>query len=91
MTPVSCLFGYSEQHQYTRSECNYGDYECHVDFYCSQAIVWNCKLGLMSPVSFFSTDLTESKELTTFQLKYFWQFDQETWTIFGGSWQQLTG
>jgi hypothetical protein len=35
------------------------------DCYCSQA-VWNCKIRMMSCVSFFNTFLAESKELSVF-------------------------
>jgi hypothetical protein len=51
--------------------------------YCPQAD-WNRQSGLMSHVSFFNTYLAESKELSPFPLKCFWQFGEEVWTIFGG-------
>jgi hypothetical protein len=54
------------------------------DNYCPQA-VWNRQLGQLSPhVSFFNTYLTESKELSPFQLQCFWQFAEAAWRIFGG-------
>ena len=46
------------------------------DSYCPQAN-WNRQPGLMSRVSFFNKYLAESKELSTFQLKCFWQFGEE--------------
>jgi hypothetical protein len=39
---------------------------------------------MMAHVSSFNKYLVESKYLSRFQLKCFWQFGQEAWMIFGG-------